>query len=243
MRAYFLLMCFALFFSFMISGAESAIWYQQNFDSLKDGEVAGQDNWEKIIDMTADIGSPSIQGAVFHGNSGKALKAEAKQEVRRSFIPVHTGTQFLIIYFRKEDVGTDNTLHIYMGKDVHEWAAGPVLRIGSQSTDPTKFGAHNGGTVMPVATIVAKQWHKVRVVVSYDKLSYNAYLDEKLVAEGFKFRKDAHNALGWLMLGFDAGVGVLGYYDDIIMGDGDGTDAASVSPTGRLATTWGELKL
>ena len=244
MKKFFLFLSFALVFSFMISNSQSAIWYQQNFDNLKDGEIAGQDSWEKITDLVADIGSPTVQGEIFNGRSGKALKAEAKQEVRRHFDPVHAGTQFLIIYFRKEDTSATNTLHIYIGKDVHEWAAGPVIRIGSQSGDPTKFGAHNGGTVVPVATIVPKQWHKVRVVVSYDKLSYNVYFDNTLVAEGYKFRKDVHNALGWLKLGFDSGVGVLGYYDDIIMGDGDGADIvpSSVSPTGRLATTWAGLK-
>lgn len=242
MKKGFLFLSFALVLSLVVSNSESAIWYQQNFDSLKEGDLAGQDDWNLITALEAGIGSPTVQSEIFHGNSGKALKAEAKQEAFRKFVPFHTGTQFLIIYFRKEDVSADNTLHIYMGKEVHEWAAGPVLRIGAQSGDPTKFGAHNGGTVMPVATVVPQQWHKVRVVVSYDTLSYKAYLDEVMVADGFKFRKDIHDALGWLMLGFDAGVGVLGYYDDIVMGDGDGSTVTSVSPTGRLTATWGEIK-
>lgn len=243
MRRVFVLFGFALVLSWALWDANAAIWYQQNFDKLNDGDMAGQDGWEKIIDMTADIGSPTVQSAVFHGKSGKALKAEAKQEIMKSFTPVHTGTQFLIIYFRKEDTGADNTLHIYMGKEVHEWAAGPVLRIGSQSGDPTQVGAHNAGTIEKVGTIVPKQWHEVRVVVNYANLTYDAYFDGKQVATGFKFRKDVHDALGWLMLGFDAGVGVLGYYDDIIMGDGTGADATAVDSEAKLATTWGGLKL
>jgi hypothetical protein len=44
------------------------------------------------------------------------------------------------------------------------------------------------------------------------------------------------------MIGFDAGVGVLGYYDDIIMGDGDGANVTAVDSADKLATTWGSLK-
>ena len=236
---------FTLALLWVACSAQAAVWYRQNFDSLKDGAIAGQDSWELTADLTPDIGSPTVQSAVVHGSSGKALKAEAKQEIRRHFTPVHTGTQFLIIYFRKEDAGTDNTMHIYIGKDVHEWSAGPVIRIGKDSGgDPDKVGAHNGADRKQVATFVPKKWHEVRIVVDYGKLTYNAHFDGKLVAEGFKFRKDAHNALGWLMLGFDAGVGVLGYYDDIIMGDGDGSDVtpSAVYPDDKLSTTWGGLK-
>jgi hypothetical protein len=226
----------------VVSGAHSAVWYSQNFDNLADGDIAGQDDWELITDMDADATSPTVQSAVVHGTSGKALKVEASQEVRRHFDPVHTGKQFLIIYFRKEDTNADNTLHIYMGKDVHEWPAGPVLRIGSQSGDPGQVGAHDGGTVNPVAAFVPGQWHRVRVAVDYDTLSYDAYLDGDLIAEGYKFRKDIHDALGWLMIGFDSGVGVLGYYDDIIMGDGDGANVTAVDSEGKIATTWADLK-
>ena len=242
MKKIFWFLCFALAFSLVVSGAHSAIWYSQDFNSLPDGDMSGQDGWELITDLDADSASPTVQSAVVHGSSGKALKVEASQEIRRHFDPLHAGQQFLIIYFRKEDDSADNTLHIYLGKDVHAWPAGPVLRIGSQSGDPTQVGAHDGGTVYPVAPFVPGQWHQVRVAVDYDALSYNAYLDGDLIAEGFKFRDNAHDALGWLMIGFDAGVGVLGYYDDIIMGDGDGANVAAVDSEGKLATTWSALK-
>ena len=230
----------------MVCSTNAAVWYSQNFDKLNDGEVAGQDSWEKTTDLTADIGSITVQGAVVNGSSGKALKAEAIQEVRRSFTPIHTGTQFLIISFRKEDAGPDNTLHIYMGKDVHEWPAGPVLRIGKDSGgDPNKVGAHDGADRKQIATFIPGQWHQVRIVVHYDQLNYDVYFDGTQAAQGFKFRKDVHDGLGWLMIGFDTGVGVLGYYDDIVMGDGDGSDynPSAVSPEKKLAVTWGNLKL
>lgn len=237
---------FVLALSLVVCNAHAATWYSQNFDKLTDGKMAGQDGWELIpATMAADIGSPTVQSAVVHGASGKALKVEAKQEISRNFTPVHTGTQFLIIYFRKEDKGTDNTLHVYLGKDVHEWSSGPVIRIGKDSGgDPDKVGAHDGADRKQVATFVPGKWHEIRLVVLYDKLTYSTYFDGKLVAEGLKFRNNNHNALGWLMIGFDTGVGVLGYYDDIIMGDGDGSNVtvAAVHPDDKLTTTWGSLK-
>jgi hypothetical protein len=243
MRKGFYFLVSMLVLSLAVGSANAAIWYSQNFDGLQDGDMAGQDGWEIVPDaFSAGLASLTVQSDVVNGASGKALKAEAGQEIWRVFSPVHTGQQFLIIYFRKEDASSDNTLHIYLGKETPEWAAGPVLRIGSQSGDPTQVGAHDGGTVMPVAPFVVGQWHKIRVAVDYDALTYNAYMDGNLIAEGFHFRQDTHDALGWLMLGFDSGVGVLGYYDDIILGDGDGENVTAVDSDGKIATTWGELK-
>lgn len=242
MRKVFCSLILTLVLSLVVGSANAAIWYSQNFDGLADGDMAGQDGWELTTDMTADIASLTVQSAVVHGSSGKALQVEAGQEIRRHFDPVHTGEQFLIIYFNKADANSGNTLHLYLGKDVHEWSAGPVIRIGDQSGDPTQVGAHDGGGITPVAPFVIGQWHKIRIVVNYDTLTYNAYLDGDLIAGDFHFRKDVHDALGWLMIGFDSGVGLLGYYDDIIIGDGDGENVTAVDSDGKIATTWGELK-
>ena len=43
------------------------------------------------------------------------------------------------------------------------------------------------------------------------------------------------------MLGFDRGKGTLGYYDDIVFGEGDEL-IQSVAPGDKLATAWGHLK-
>ncbi len=243
MRRVFLFLSFVLLSSMLAYSAQAAVWYSQNFDDLADGDMAGQDDWELVTDMVAGIASPTVQSAVVHGSSGKALKVEASQEIRRHFDPVHAGQQFLIIYFNKADTDSGNTLHIYLGKDTHEWPAGPVIRIGGQSGgDPDKVGAHNGGDRVQVATFVPGEWHEIRIAVDYDALSYNAYFDGDLVAEGFAFRSDAHDALGWLMIGFDSGAGLQGYYDDIIMGDGDGANVTAVDSSGKLATTWASVK-
>jgi hypothetical protein len=233
----------ALALSLIVCSAHAAVWYSQNFDGLADGDMAGQDGWEIITeDMATDITSPIVQSAVAHGASGKALKVEAAQEVMRHFDPMHTGEQFLIIYFRKEDANSGNTLHIYIGKDTHEWRAGPVLRIGDQSGDPGQVGIHNGDDIAQAAAFVPGQWHRLRVVADFNTLTYDVYFDGTMVADDFNFRNTAHDALGWLMIGFDAGDGVLGYYDDIIMGDGDGMDVAAVHSEGKLATTWATLR-
>ena len=115
-------------------------------------------------------------------------------------------------------------------------------RDGAQSGDPTQVGAHDGSPISPVAPFVVGQWQELRVVVDYDVLTYDAYLDGDQIAAGFHFRKDVHDALGWLMIGFDSGVGTLGYYDDIALGDGDGTNVTAVDSDGKIATTWGGLK-
>jgi hypothetical protein len=233
----------ALALSLIVCSAHAAVWYSQNFDGLADGDMAGQDGWEIITeDMATDITSPIVQSAVAHGASGKALKVEAAQEVMRHFDPMHTGEQFLIIHFRKEDANSGNTLHIYIGKDTHEWRAGPVLRIGDQSGDPGQVGIHNGDDIAQAAAFVPGQWHRLRVVADFNTLTYDVYFDGTMVADDFNFRNTAHDALGWLMIGFDAGDGVLGYYDDIIMGDGDGMDVAAVHSEGKLATTWATLR-
>ena len=243
MRKVFCSLAFALVLFLVMGSANAAIWYSQNFDGLADGDMAGQDGWEIIpAGFTTGINSPTVQSDVVNGASGKALKVEAGQEVWRVFDPVHTGEQFLIIYFNKADASSDNTLHLYLGKDTPEWSAGAVIRIGNQSGDPTQVGAHDGGGITPVAPFVIGQWHKIRMVVSYDTLTYDAYLDGDLIAQGFHFRKDVHDALGWLMIGFDSGVGLQGYYDDIIIGDGNGENVTAVDSDGKIATTWGELK-
>ncbi len=237
-----LFLSFVLLSSMIAYSSQAAIWYSQNFDGLAVGDVIGQDGWESIDSLTGGLGSLTVQSAVVHGSSGNALKAEAGQEVSRHFDPVHGGKQFLIIYFNKADNDAGNTLHLYLGKDVLAWPAGPVIRIGAQSGDPTKVGVHNGGDIVQAATFVPGQWHKIRIAVDYDALSYNAYFDGDLIAEGFAFRSNDHDALGWVMIGFDSGTGIQGYYDDIIMGDGDGADVTAVDSSGKLATTWASVK-
>lgn len=224
------------------SGWAQAIHYQQNFDLLKEGDADGQDGW--AVGAPANQPSTKITSQVKHGTAGKSMEVSAMQEVIRDFTPViESGTHFLSIWYRFENPGVaDNTLHIYMGEAVKEWAAGPVVRIGAQSGDPDQVGVHDGDPVKAVGAIKKGQWQHIFEVIDVDNLTYSVYLDDQLVAKDFAWRNIAnHKGLGWLMLGFDSGSGLIGYYDDIVFGEGDILPLA-VDPTGNLTTTWGKVK-
>jgi len=218
------------------------IHYEQNFDNLKDGDADKQDDW--AVGAPANQPSTKITSKVKHGPVGKSMEVNANQEVIRNFDPkIEKGTHFLSIWFRFENPGVgNNTLHIYMGEEVREWSAGPVLRIGAQSGDPNQVGVHDGNTVKPVGDIKKGQWQHILAVINVDKQTYTVSLDDEVVAKNFSWRNPAnHSALGWLMLGFDGGVGLIGYYDDIVFGEGDELPKA-VEAVGKLATTWGAMK-
>ena len=218
-----------------------AIHYEQNFDNFKEGDTDKQDGW--AVGEPANQPSTKITSKVKHGPTGKSMEVSANQEVIRDFNPIiKKGTHFLSIWFRFENPGGDNTLHIYMGEVVREWSAGPVTRIGTQSGDPNKVGVHDGNTVKPVGDIQKGQWQHIFEVMNVDKQTYTVSLDDKVVAKDFSWRNPAnHHGLGWLMLGFDGGAGLIGYYDDIVFGEGDELPKA-VEAAGKLATTWGSIK-
>lgn len=224
------------------------IIYSQNFDGLDDGDITGQDGWESIDALTAGLGSLLVQGDVTLTGVGKALQAEALHENHIKWeTPVEAGTCYLSIFFRKEDTSSDNTLHIYMGKGALGWSAGAVIRIGAQSGDPEFIGIHDGSdaNIVQADKFVVGEWHHIREVLDVDNTTFDVYLDgEKLGNYGF--RNATHNTIEWLMIGFDAGVDLLGYYDSIEFGTGTGEGAfnraISVEPAGKLVTTWSALK-
>jgi hypothetical protein len=75
-----------------------------------------------------------------------------------------------------------------------------------------------------------------------DNQKYTVHLDDKVIAKDFSWRNPAnHHGLGWLMLGFDAGSGLIGYCDDIVFGEGD-KSPSSVAPLDKLATTWASIR-
>jgi hypothetical protein len=219
-----------------------AIHYQQTFDSLKDGPLDGQDGW--AVGAPANQPSPSVVSKVKHGATGKSVEVNANQEVIRDFKPiVKSGVHFLSIWFRFENPGGTNTLHVYMGEATREWNAGPVVRIGAQSGDPNQVGVHDGGTVKAVAPIKKGQWQHLLEIINIDKQTYTVLVDDQIAANNFSWRNPAgHKALGWLMIGFDGGAGLIGYYDDIVFGEGDTLPVLAVEPKDRLATTWARVK-
>ena len=223
------------------------IIYSQNFDDLDDGDVAGQGGLELISILTPGIGSPTVQSKV--ALKGKAMQVDTFQEVYTAWPePVETGTCYLSIFFRKEDNFGSNTLHIYMGKGARAWSAGPVIRIGAQSGDPNFIGIHDGSdaNIVQAAKFEVGKWHHIREVVDVDNQTFDVYLDGKKLGN-YKFRNGAHDTIDWLMIGFDEGVGTLGYYDAIEFGLGTGERAfiraTPVESAGKLSTTWGTVKI
>lgn len=216
--------------------------YEQNFDNLKDGDLSPQDGWDN--GAPANLSPPKVTSKVKRGAVGKSVEVTAPQEAVRVFDPsVKSGVHFLSIWFRMEDIGADRTLHVYMGDlAFREWAAGPVVRIGSQSGDPAKVGVHDGETVKPVGDIKKGEWQHLFEVFDVDKQRYTVSLDEKVIAKDFSWRNPAnHKTLGWLMIGWDAGAALTGYYDDIVFGVGD-TLPLSIESDGKLSGTWANLK-
>lgn len=222
------------------------IIYSQNFDELDDGDVASQGGLELISILTPAIGSPTVQSDV--ALKGKAMQVDALQEVYAQWTPVETGTCYLSIFFRKEDTLGSNTIHIYMGQGARAWTAGPVLRIGSQSGDPKFIGIHDGSdqNIIQAAEFEVGKWHHIREVIDVDKQTFDVYLDGKKLGN-YKFRNAAHKTIEWLMIGFDEGVGTLGYYDAIEFGLGTGEGAfvraTPVERVGKLSITWGTVKI
>ncbi|MDA1191315.1 MAG: hypothetical protein O3A46_06475 [Candidatus Poribacteria bacterium] len=230
----------ALAVGLVSSAMAQTIHYQQNFDGLTNGDLNGQGGWAIGAPAPA-VGSPVIQSTVVHGSTGKAVQVSMAQEVERDIVPrITAGIHFMSVWFRVENP-TGNTLHLYLGDTVREFNAGPVIRIGTQSGDPLKVGAHNGSPVSPIADIHPGTWQHLFVVFDVDARTYSIWVDDALAAENFAWRNPAHQALGWMMIGFDAGAGLIGYYDDMIFGAGNNLPTA-VSPQDRLTTTWVTLK-
>ena len=224
-----------------VSAYAAPIHYEQNFDGLDVGDADGQDGW--TAGAPANQASTLITDAESHG-PGKSMEVNANQEVVRVFDPkITSGVHFLSIWIHFANVDAANTMHIYFGDEVREWNAGPVIRIGSQSGGGfDEIGVHDGGAAQPVAPILEGQWQHIFEVMDVDNFTYDVYVDDKLAADGFAWRNPAtHQALGWLMLGFDGGVDLIGYYDDIVFGEGD-TLPLAVEAAGKLATKWASVK-
>jgi len=234
-------MCMLFLFSIAVHGA--VIHYEQNFDNLKDGE-AEQDGWATGPPATVNENPTTITSEVFHGDSGKSMKVDPMQVVVRDFDPIiKSGVHFLSLWFRYELQNiTDDKLFIYMGEEIKEWAGGPVCYIGGGS-DPNKVTVYNGGTGTPVGeNIIVGEWQHFFEVINVDNQTCSVYVDDVLVAENFGWRNPGnHKGLGWLMLGFDRGIATIGYYDDIVFGEGN-VFFQSVAPGDKLASSWGYLK-
>ena len=110
------------------------------------------------------------------------------------------------------------------------------------------IGIHDGSdaNIVQAAKFEVGKWHHIREVIDVDNLSFEVYLDGKKLGK-YGFRNASHDAIEWLMIGFDEGVGTLGYYDAIEFGLGTGEGAfvraTPVERAGKLSITWGTVKI
>ena len=145
---------FALCFAISAAAAAVEIHYEESFDGLAAGDADGQGGW--LAGAPANQASTVITADENREGGGKSMEVSANQEVVREFDPhIASGVHFLSIWFKFANVDAANTLHIYMGDEVREWNAGPVIRIGSQSGGGfDEVGVHDGGAAQPVAPIL-----------------------------------------------------------------------------------------
>jgi len=231
---------------FSIAAQAQIIHYYQNFDGLVEGTVEGQDGWATGPPATVNETATTITSDVFHGDFGKSMQVDPFQVVIREFDPtIKSGIHFTSLWFRYELQNvSDDKLFVYYGEEVREWAGGPNCYIGGGS-DPNKVSLYKDGAWIAVGeNILVGEWQHFFQVIDIDNQKHDLYIDDVLVAEDCDYRNPGnHKALGWIMFGFDRGkMGTIGYYDDVVIGEGDQLIEQAVAPEDKLASTWGHLK-
>ena len=244
MRTSVCLTAFVFIFMFMgISYAE--IWYEEDFDDFEDGEVADQDEWETAFGQQ----SATVQGDVAFGDTGKSLLVVEGTMVVRNFLgeTKRAGIQHVSFYSRK-DLGDATWMNYYIGGGGVNWGAAAVLWLPPGIV----LQAVNGADGTNVAEIKLGEWGYLHVVLDFDSKTFDLYLDGEQVADNFVFRgeardpKHANPSLEYFFFGEDDGENPLVVYvDNISIGDGEGDPnppRMAVSSSGKLVTTWAELK-
>ena len=241
------LVVIALVVSLTFMGISYAdIWYEQDFDGLKDGAIVGQDGWA-LHPEKPDLKSSTVQSKVAFGNKGKSLLVEGGQYVIKNFPKgKHGSTQHISFDSRKDSDPGGRTNHYIGGGDV-VWDGSAVFSLGL----PNMLRAFNAGSHDIVAPITLKKWLHVHLVIRFgDSQTYDIYIDKEKVVDNFPFRGSAkkitHSSLDWWFLGSshveEGGGPLVAYIDNISIGSGDGFSVTAVSSSGKLATTWAKLK-
>ena len=110
--------------------------------------------------------------------------------------------------------------------------------------------AFNEGSHDIVAVIELEKWLHFHVVLDFKKEAYDIYIDGEQLVENFGFRGEDHRSLDWWFFGSshlnEGGGPLVSYVDNISIGTGKGDPTKlpemAVSSSGKLATTWAELK-
>jgi|GEM_PF-3018185 len=215
----------------MAAGASSEMWYTQTFDDLKDGPLAGQDEW---------IGAATVQDNFFHGKSGQSINVIGN--ISRS-LTEHEDVQYVTFYFMvTEKAGMDWKL--YMGNAAETQAAAMGL-----NPDNETLHIHGGDEQMPV-DVQPEEWYQLGAVLDFNSKTWKLYFNdmENPFREGKNFRNAGTDVLAkiWLTIWTTPSAGGL-YVDDFMIGDGDVIPASigprpGLEPVAKLATSWGKVK-
>lgn len=232
----------ALSFGLLFFGVNAFcnVWYSEDFDNFKDGDIAGQDDWKPAMNQkTCQIGSE-----VKRGDTGKSILITENTMVTRSFEGTHDGIQYVSLFTQREK--GEGTMLFYIGGDAIKWGGAAVFNI----TPDAAFNALDGNVGQKVTQIELDEWHHFRIVLDFKKKTYDFYLNDEQVVDDFGFRGEGgkggvNPSLSWIFFGWDHPTALIAYIDDIEMGDGEGETAGkpqAVSASDKLTTTWGRIK-
>ena len=216
------------------------VWYSENFDNFKDGDIAGQDDWKTAMNQkTCQIGSE-----VKRGDTGKSILITENTMVTRNFDGTHDGIQYTSLFTRREKGA--GTMLFYIGGDAIKWGGAAVFNVSPDAT----ITALDGTTGQAVGQAELGGMHHFRIVLDFKKKTYDFYVDDEQVVDNFGFRGEGgkggvNPSLSWIFFGWDHPTELTAYIDDIEMGDGEGETAGkpqAVSASDKLTTTWGRIK-
>ena len=216
------------------------VWYSEGFDNFKDGDIAGQDDWETAMNQkTCQIGSE-----VKRGDTGKSILVTENTMVTRSFKGTHDGIQYVSLFMQREKGA--GTMLFYIGGDAIKWGAAVRFDI----TPDAAINAHDGDVGQKVTQGKLGELHHFRSVLDFKKKTYDFYVDDEQVVDDFGFRGEGgkggvNPSLSWIFFGWDHPTALTAYIDDIEIGDGEGETAGkpqAVSVSDKLTITWGRIK-
>jgi hypothetical protein len=229
--------CVLLFLGF---NAFCDVWYSEDFDNFKDGDIAGQDEWKTAMNQkTCQIGSK-----VKRGDTGKSILVTENTMVTRSFEGTHDGIQYVSLFTQREKGA--GTMLFYIGGDAIKWGGAAVFNISPDGA----INALDGNVGQKVMPGKLDEWQHFRIVLDFKDKTYDFYVDDEQVVDDFGFRGEGgkggvNPSLSWIFFGWDHPEALTTYIDDIEMGDGEGETAGkpqAVSVSDKLATTWGRIK-
>ena len=83
-----IVLCLGLLF--LSCSAFGEVWYSEDFNGFKDGDIVGQDGWQAAMNQQ----TCEIQDDVKHGDEGKSILITQNTMAIRNFEDTHDKTQY-----------------------------------------------------------------------------------------------------------------------------------------------------